>query len=77
MRGEGEADDGFVVNLEDAAAWAALLVLWKFEGGVEVEGGELAAGGVEEGFGVGEFLDRDDAGIERGGGEERAGDGDA
>lgn len=77
MRGEGEADDAFAVNLDDAAAEAALLVAGKFEGGVDAENVELTACGVEEGFGFGEFLDRDDARVERGGWLEWARGGDA
>ena len=66
--GEGEADDVFALDGDDAAAWAALFVGGEFEGGGEAERVELAAGGVEEGFGFGEFLDRDTARIERRGG---------
>ena len=69
---EGEADDGAAVNPYDAAAEAALIVEGEFERGADAEGVELAAGGVEEGFGFGELLDRDDARVERGGGLERA-----
>ncbi len=70
--GEGEADDGSVFDHEDAAARAAFVVVGEFERGGDFERGELAAGGVEEGFGVGKFLDHDDARVERGGGRERA-----
>jgi len=44
--GEGEADDVFALDGDDAAAWAALLVGGEFEGGGDGEGVELAAGGV-------------------------------
>ena len=77
MRGEGEADDVFALDGDDAAACAALLVYGEFECGCDAEGVELAAGGVEEGFGVSEFLDRHTARVERAGGEKRAGGGDA
>jgi len=75
--GEGEADDVFALDGDDAATWAALLVGGEFEGGGEAERVELAAGGVEEGFGFGKFLDRDDARVEGRGGRERAGGGNA
>src|SRR5437868_6846257 len=77
MRGEGEADDVFALNGNDAAAMAALFVERQFERGGDVECVELAAGSVEERFGFGEFFDGDDARIEGGGGQERAGGGDA
>lgn len=75
--GEGEADDVAALNGDDAAAWAALFVEGEFECGIDVERVELAAGGVEEGFGVGEFLNRHTARVERGRGRERARRGDA
>ncbi len=72
MRDEGEADDSFIFDPQDAAAGAALFVVGEFERGSDAECVELATGGVEEGFGVGEFLDRDGAGVEGCGGRERA-----
>lgn len=72
MGGEGEADDCFVFNPQDAAARAAFVVMRKFERGGDSESIELAAGGVEEGFGFGEFLDGDGAGVKGHGGRERA-----
>ena len=74
MGGEGEADDVFALNGDNAAARVALFVCGEFEGGVDAERVELAAGGVEEGVGVGEFFDGDDARIEGGGGLEWARD---
>lgn len=75
--GEGETNHMFALNGGDAAAEASLFVKGEFESGVDAERVELAAGGVEEGFGVGEFFDGDAARVERGGGHERAGVGDA
>lgn len=77
MRGEGEADDGVLADAEDAAAGLAVFVGGQFEGGLNAEGGELAAGGGEEGLGVGELFDRDAAGVNGSGGRERAGRGEA
>src|SRR2546423_6091247 len=77
MRGEGEADDVFALDGDDASAGAGLLVRGEFEGGRDGEGVELTAGGVEEGFGVGELLDRDATRVKGTGGRERAGGGDA
>ncbi len=72
MCGEGEANDCIVSDREDAAAKATLFVERKVERGVDAERVELAAGGVEEGFSVGEFFDGDATRIERGGGCEWA-----
>lgn len=77
VRGEGEADDCFVSDRENAAAKAALFVNREFERSRDAERVELAAGGVEEGFGIDELFDGDAARVKRGGGCERAGAGDA
>ena len=74
---EGEADDCFILDREDAAAKAALFVEGKFERGGDAECVELAAGGVEEGFGFGEFFDVDASRVERRSWLKRAGGGDA
>ena len=76
VRGEGEADDVFALNVDDAAAKATLFVQRQFERGRDVECVELAAGGVEEGRGFGEFFDGDAAGVERRSRLKRAGGGD-
>jgi len=75
--GEGETDDVFALNGDDAAAEATLFVEGEFEGRRDVERVELALRSFEERFGVGEFFDGDDARVERAGGEEGSGGGDA
>jgi len=77
VRGEGEANDVFALNGDDAAAKAALFVQRQFERGRDVECVELAAGCVEEGFGFGEFFDGDTSRVERRSWLKRAGDRDA
>ena len=76
VRGEGEADNVFALNGDDAAARAALFVCGEFDGGVDAEGVELAACSVKEGVGIGEFLDGDTTGVERGSGLQWARHGD-
>src|SRR2546421_2833331 len=77
MRGEGEADDVFALDGDDASAGAGLLVRGEFEGGRDGEGVELTAGGVEERVGGGELLDRDATRGKGTGGRERGGGGGA
>ena len=77
MCGEGEADDVFALNGDDAAAKAALFVQGQFERGGDAECVELAAGGVEEGFGFGEFFDGDASCVERRSWLKRVGGGNA
>lgn len=67
----------FALNGDDAAAKAALFVKGEFERGRDAERVELAAGGIEEGFGFGEFFDGDASRVERRSWLKRAGGGDA
>lgn len=74
---EGEADDCFILDRENATAKAALFVKGEFERGREAECVELAACGIEEGCGFDEFFDGDESRVERRSWLKRAGGGDA
>lgn len=66
VRGEGEANDVLARDGDDSSPEAALFIEGKFECSCNPKSIELAAGGVEEWFGFGEFLDYDTARVERG-----------